>query len=42
VTVPTVERAFLMVFFWRSASAGGISEIESTSGRSIRSRNIRA
>jgi hypothetical protein len=40
--VPTVDRGFLALFFWRMAMAGDTPSIESTSGFSIRSRNWRA
>ena len=42
VCVPTVERALRTPFFCSSAIAGGTGSIESTSGRSSRSRNWRA
>jgi hypothetical protein len=42
VVVPTVERGFRMLFFWRMAMAGEIPSMESTSGFSMRSRNCRA
>jgi hypothetical protein len=41
VIVPTVERALRMVFFCASATAGGMLLMKSTSGRSMRSRNMR-
>jgi hypothetical protein len=42
VAVPTVERAVRTGFFCSSATAGRICSMRSTSGRSMRSRNIRA
>ena len=42
MVVPTVERGFLMLFFWRMAIAGEMPSMASTSGFSMRSRNCRA
>jgi hypothetical protein len=42
VIVPTVERELRTGFVWSIAMAGGMPAIESTCGRSMRSRNWRA
>lgn len=42
VTVPTVERGLWLVVFWSMEMAGDRPVISSTSGLSIRPRNIRA
>ena len=42
ITVPTVERGFLLVVFWSMEMAGDRPVISSTSGLSIRPRNMRA